>query len=454
MDKATDYQTILNLLNSSDDGYVLLDENADVIAASTEAGRMLGIGQPDMLGKPLISLIKNDQSGADAMVSALGNHKREDVFVIGQNGRHLLFSLRNASPEDHVTFIQMYDLDGLDYRKKRASKSSQPVASGFLSSNRTRPDFSVQRRLSPQLHRVLSRGERAIQQGARVLISGETGVGKTEVARYLHASVSDATDPFVVVNCATSSAEDLNALLFSKEGSNSGAISKAMGGTLFLDEVAEIPLSVQARLVGFLEDASRGPSGFEATALPNLRVICATNADLEQKVSEGKFRADLFYRISVVKIGIPPLRQMPSLINHLTDRFLLTINQRRKVPVIIPDRFREILNDYSFPGNIRELLNIVQKATIFMEDAEDMEDLIGELIETKSLDEDLPEAVTLDLKTEVRRFERSLIDKAIRAHGSKRKAAEALGVDIGTISRKTNPKAAMEQKSEQSVAES
>ncbi len=209
-----------------------------------------------------------------------------------------------------------------------------------------------------------------------------------------------------------------------------------MGGTLFLDDVADL-LPVQARLLGFLEDgaASRGIGPRRG---PPLRLIAATNADLQALVREGRFRSDLYYRLAVIALAVPPLRQMPDLIGHLTDRFLQTINQRRLTPVILPRRLRDLLDDYAFPGNIRELLNIVQRAAMaFMEDATDMEELFAELLTPVSDTPDLAGVASLDLRTEVRRFERALIDKAIRIYGSKRKAAKVLGVDIGTIVRKT-----------------
>lgn len=448
----SDSQKLIQLpaaLGHSDDGYILLDENAVIIAASDEAGRMLSVDATSMISQPLSQLVEQGSAKLQSILTGVEIGGRSDISISILGGRKLLVSLRKDANASHISLIQLCDLDGLNYRRTRATGERNLVANGFLTTNHTRPDFEAQRRLSPELHRMLSRGERAIQQGARILITGETGVGKTEVARFLHTSVSDATDPFVVVNCATSSAEDLNAQMFGSNIDQSGLVEQALGGTLFLDEVAELPASVQTRLVGYLEDSSRGIKGYEASALPNLRVISTTNANLQEKVIVGKFRADLFYRLSVIKIDVPPLRLMPALIDHLTNRFQVTINQRRANPAIIPERLREILNDYSFPGNIRELLNIVQKATIFMEDAEDMEELIGELIETKTFDQGDLSPATLDLKTEVRRFERDLIDRAIRVHGSKRKAANALGVDIGTISRKTTAKKADGNKSNQ-----
>jgi transcriptional regulator with PAS, ATPase and Fis domain len=133
---------------------------------------------------------------------------------------------------------------------------------------------------------------------------------------------------------------------------------------------------------------------------------------------------------------------MPPLVGHLIDRFLQNINQRRTQPLIFPDRLRQILADYSFPGNIRESLNIVQRVSVFLEAGENVDTILTDLLVPIDVpgsegQDDLRFGATLDLKSEVRKFERALIDKAIRIHGSKRKAAIALGTTIGTVVRKT-----------------
>jgi len=263
----------------------------------------------------------------------------------------------------------------------------------------------------------------------------------------LHSSVADARDPFIVVNCASYADTQFTEALFGQEKGpdgelRPGLLEQAEGGTLFLDEVGEIPLSAQARLLGFLEDGLAMRIGGLQGRLANVRVIAATNRDLRQMVREGRFRADLYFRLAVIVLTVPPLRDMPALIGHLTDRFLQTFNQRRRTPMILPARYRDLLDDYSFPGNIRELLNIVQKAAIFVDDAESIDAIFADLLAPMDIpgvagDGALPAGAMFDLRSELRRYESALIDKAIRIHGSKRKAAKALGVNIGTIVRKT-----------------
>ena len=402
------------LLDLSDDGHLAVAADGTVVHADAQAAALLGLEPGTAEGRAAAGLAAGVE-GWDALARALRAGTPADA-PLRLGARHVLASLRGPGA-DGVRLIQLRDLDALDWRRGGRPGRAAPA--------RTRPDFEAQRRLSPELHRVLSRGERAMRMGARVLIVGESGVGKSEIARFLHAGIADADDPFLAVNCA------LGADLL--EDRLSAAPERAAGGALFLDDVAELPAPLQARLVGWLEDGDHA-------AAP--RVLAATNADLRAAVTAGRFRADLYYRLAVATLRVPPLREMPQLVPHLTQRFLRTINQRRETPVILPQRLTALLEDYAFPGNIRELLNLVQRAAIFVEDAADMEELLGELM-LPAGDAPVPEAgATMDLRAEVRRFERALIDRAVAAHGSKRAAARALGVDIGTISRKTAPKAA------------
>jgi len=438
-------------LEMLDDGVVMLSADGAVLHLTTEAARQLGIASDAARGRHLSELRVKCQ-GWDGLVDAVATGQTTDCMLRRNDGREILAAPR-AAPEANgqsaMRIVVLRDLAGLDYRRERANRQARSMRTVFIAENRTRPDFVEQRRLAPDLDRVLARGERAMLQGARILITGESGVGKTEVAKFLHSTVADADAPFVVANCASSGDAQFARAIFGAPAVAGqqrfvGLIEQSEGGTLFLDEVAEIPLMAQALLLRFLEDGMvSNPDGGEQS-VTNVRVIAATNRDLRQMVRDGRFRADLYYRLAVVPLRVPPLRDMPALIDHLTGRFMQTINQRRQASLFIPRRVREMLADYSFPGNIRELLNIVQKLSIFLEEADDLAELMADLlapIDVPGIDAPTGTgplgAEPFDLRSEVRRYERRLIDKAIRLHGSKRKAANALGVDIGTIVRKT-----------------
>ena len=424
-----------NLMSLSDDGFIVLDRQGSILEISSQAASILGHEREVVLGQSISVLPSlTDVVGAETSM------KRQDAILSFPNGRRALVSIRRSDASEGIRLIQLCDLDTFEYRRSKASGNMGRAGVNSAARHRTRPDFKAQRRLSPELNKVLSRGERAIQQGARILITGETGVGKTEIARHLHSSVTNADDPFVVVNCAISDPAEIVAQLFGDDDGSLGYFEQAAGGTLFLDEIAELPMSAQIRLLGYLENNETGTSHRKINENARVNLISATNLDLRKLSSEGKFRSDLYYRLAIMDLKVPPLRQMPALIDHLSHRFMGTLNQRRTSSMILSKRLRGALQDYSFPGNIRELLNLIQKAAILMEDAEDMDELISELIEPVSIEAGIENFAigSSDLRAEVKRFEREIIDRAIKLHGSKRKAAIALGVDIGTISRKTS----------------
>ena len=206
-----------------------------------------------------------------------------------------------------------------------------------------------------------------------VLIQGETGTGKELVARHLHGQSKRATQPFIAINCAAMSAEHLESELFGYEkGAFPGAgkrklgwFERASGGTLFLDEVAGLPLTVQAKLLRVLESGEFSRLGGEAIIQSDVRLICSTREDLERQVAEGKFRDDLYYRIHVVKITVPPLREHIEDIPELAEAILL-----RKAAVCgkqmesLSDEVLEQMSRYSWPGNVRELENVIERAVV------------------------------------------------------------------------------------------
>ena len=435
MKKYQHHADAANLMSQSDDGFIVLDRQGSILEISSQAASILGHEREVVLGQSISVLPSlTDVVGAETSM------KRQDAILSFPNGRRALVSIRRSDASEGIRLIQLCDLDTFEYRRSKASGNMGRAGVNSAARHRTRPDFKAQRRLSPELNKVLSRGERAIQQGARILITGETGVGKTEIARHLHSSVTNADDPFVVVNCAISDPAEIVAQLFGDDDGSLGYFEQAAGGTLFLDEIAELPMSAQIRLLGYLENNETGTSHRKINENARVNLISATNLDLRKLSSEGKFRSDLYYRLAIMDLKVPPLRQMPALIDHLSHRFMGTLNQRRTSSMILSKRLRGALQDYSFPGNIRELLNLIQKAAILMEDAEDMDELISELIDPVSIEAGIENFAigSSDLRAEVKRFEREIIDRAIKLHGSKRKAAIALGVDIGTISRKTS----------------
>jgi transcriptional regulator with PAS, ATPase and Fis domain len=216
------------------------------------------------------------------------------------------------------------------------------------------------------MKRVVELARRAGPLPSKVLITGESGVGKDLLAREIHAASERRTRPFVAVNCAGLTETLLESELFGHvRGSFSGADSDrpgklrlANGGTLFLDEVGEMSLRMQALLLRFLETGEIQTVGEQQSQVIDVRLIAATNRNLAQRVAAGDFREDLFYRLQVIEIAVPPLRERPDDIPVLTDHFLATASRRLTVSTDV----RKALLRHRWPGNVRELQHVVEQA--------------------------------------------------------------------------------------------
>lgn len=248
---------------------------------------------------------------------------------------------------------------------------------------------------SSPLSRVLGRSQamrslreliaRVARSQAPVHIAGESGTGKELVARLIHDCGARAEGPFVPVNCGAIPSELMESELFGyKKGSFTGAVADkpglvqvAEGGTLFLDEVADLPLHMQVKLLRVIQEKTVRPLGEQREIPVDVRVLSATHKDLAQLVSHGRFREDLYYRINVIELRVPPLREHAEDIAELADALLHRLSKRsREFPPQISDAARAALQRYSFPGNVRELENILERAVaLSLSGAIDVDDL-------------------------------------------------------------------------------
>ena len=229
---------------------------------------------------------------------------------------------------------------------------------------------------SPALRRVLATLDRVVASPLPVLVLGESGTGKELIARAVHYASPRRAGPFVGINCAALPVSLLEAELFGhKRGAFTGAdrdraglMVAASGGTLFLDELGEMPLEVQAKLLRVLQERTVRPLGSDTAAPVDFRLVCATNRSLRAEVRFGRFREDLYYRVGVVEITLPPLRDrledLPELAGHLVARAARELG--RPAPRITPSAMRVLLA-HSWPGNVRELENVLMKAIVLAE---------------------------------------------------------------------------------------
>src|SRR5574343_165604 len=224
-----------------------------------------------------------------------------------------------------------------------------------------------------QVKAACDRIKRIAPTPATVLLSGESGTGKEVAARALHRMSQRAKGPFVPVNCAAIAAELIESELFGHvrgaytgaQQSREGLFYYARGGTLFLDEISELPLADQAKLLRALEERRIRPVGSEQEIAVDVRVIAATNRDLKAEVAGQRFRQDLYYRLQVLEVTLPPLRERPEDIAPLLAHFIAQLAPHLGVPPLVPDaRTLSCLAAYDWPGNVRELRNFVERSLI------------------------------------------------------------------------------------------
>ncbi len=413
------------------------------------------------------------ESGADPDVVLL------DVMMPGQDGLVTLARIRESWPDLPVlmvsvvgratTIVEAMRLGAEDYLTKPFEESELDDALDRLGLHSARPgSFGDGRNetagpgqtvwVSAAMREIRSVIEQIGDTDVTVLIQGESGVGKEVVAREVHAVSSRVKNPFVKVNCAALPTELLESELFGYEkgaftganGRKQGKFELAHGGTIFLDEIGEMCPSLQAKLLQVLQDSEFTRLGGNREVRVDVRVVCATNRSLTEMVSEGTFREDLFFRLNVVAIEIPPLRdrreEVPILVENFISRYAALYGRE---PRGLSQRLIEAMNAHAFPGNVRELENMIKRIVVL----ESEDSVLAELQRTKSsrterraeLDAILAEmeeaAGELPLREVGRRFareiEREAIEMMLEQTGWNRKqAASRLGVSYKTLLQK------------------
>jgi DNA-binding NtrC family response regulator len=296
---------------------------------------------------------------------------------------------------------------------------------------------------SPAMRKIVEVAERAAQADSTVLLTGESGTGKQVLAEYIHARSPRASGPFVYVNCVAISDDLIESTLFGHErGAFTGAVSRkagrmeiAAGGTAFLDEIGDISANLQTKLLHFLEAGEFERVGGNQTVRVDCRVIAATNRDLAADVASGRFREDLYYRLNVITLRVPPLRERGEDVPVLAERFLVRTAADLKRPgLAFASRTLDVMRGYAWPGNVRQLKNAVERMAVLATGSELTPDLLPpEVLSGPAadvVDDQLP------YKEAVVACKQRLIRAALaRTGGNQTRAAENLGLQRSYLNR-------------------
>jgi len=401
--------------------------------ALADAGRfdlvILDLSMPGLSGFEVLDRLVQIGSEAEKVVLTAHGSLEKAVEAMKRGADDFL-----AKPADFA-LLERIVARALDRRRlERANRAYEEEASR---------DKGLVRGTSPGMARLLETAERAAASDTTLLICGESGTGKQVLAEYVHRHSPRRTGPFVYVNCVAISDELIESTLFGHEkgaftgavGRKPGKVEAAAGGTAFLDEVGDISPKMQTKLLHFLETGEFERIGGSRTLSVDCRVIAATNRDLKEEVEEGRFRNDLYFRLNVIALPIPPLRERSEDIGVLAESFLGRYAQdlKREQLAFAPETLRHLAG-YAWPGNVRQLRNAIERMAVLAPGDVLTPDLLPPEILDGGGGRGEGELESLPLKEAETEFRRRHIRRALeRANGNQGAAARALGIQRTTL---------------------
>lgn len=430
------------VMEATNDAIVYINKDGYIEMLSNPYAEFLGINKEDALGKHVTEVIQNTR-----MDTVIKTGKEEIAQVQEINGRKMIATripvILNGTIIGAVGKVLFKDVDELKSLYMKISKIEKEL-------NLYKYEFKKANKAKYALDNIISESKsmeelkgitrKAAKTNSNILILGESGTGKELFAHAIHNNSKRIDAPFIKVNCGAIPYELLESELFgyeegsftgAKKGGKIGKFKAADGGTIFLDEIGDLPMNMQVKLLRVLQDKEIEKIGSNTSEKIDVRVIAATNQDLEKMISEGMFRLDLYYRLNVVSIKIPPLRErkddIPILSNHLIEK--ISRNENIKVDRI-PENTLEYLKRYNWPGNVRELENILERTINFLDK------------ETIIRPEHLPRKITQivgmkeikSLKEILEETEKQyIIDSLMVSNGNKTIAANGLDISRTTL---------------------
>lgn len=439
------------ILNSLSEGVLIIDSNSYVTYVNDAYTKITGVSYEDIIGKKLRDVRKGArlpevlETGKE-ILRVLRKEKNIEYFV---NMYPIILEDQTVGGISIVTAID--DAYYLSQRLEELKNKNKSLLKTIQYSNRAKYTFEDIVATSHSSIKTKELAMKISKTDNTVLLQGETGCGKELYAQAIHNMSPRRHHPFIAINCATLSSNLLESELFGYEkgaftGANKdgkiGLFQLADKGTLFLDEVSEIEYPLQAKLLRVLQEQTIRKIGGTKEIKINVRIICACNVDLLKYANEGKFRKDLYFRISTFPIFIKPLRERKEDIPDLIEEILKNISIKLKRKITISTKAVEILINYDWPGNIRELKNVLEFSATFAENGIIQLEHLPEIIQNKFINILNNNMKSKKLSEKVKEFEKREVENALKLFGNtlegKKKAAKYLGISLASLYNKLN----------------
>jgi PAS domain S-box-containing protein len=447
-----------DILEASHDGLFITDGHGVIVMVNSAWERICGMSREFVLGKSAQDLVNNKYYTESSVIAAIKARKKMTIMLemtkgekIGQKILATAIPIWDEKGEIRRVVANIRDITEILYLKELLGKTQQlnELYAAELEQMRFQQitkDCDVVAR-SSRTKRVLEMAAQVAKVDSTVLITGESGSGKEVIANAIHRLGHRSEGPMIKINCGAIPETLLESELFGYEsGAFTGArkqgklgmFEMAKKGTLFLDEIGDISFNLQAKLLRALQDHEIMRVGGLKPIPVDARIVAATNKNLEEMVKAGSFREDLYYRLNVVSIEIPPLRErkedIPLLVLHLLEKINKKYQLNKRVNSEVIDNFMT----YSWPGNIRELENVIERVLVMTEKDE---------IQARHLPAGLRDQLfsggekvvlneNISFKRAIEQAERQLLEQALKKHGSTRKVAKALKINQSTVVRK------------------
>ncbi|NMB27697.1 MAG: sigma 54-interacting transcriptional regulator [Tissierellia bacterium] len=441
-------------LEASSDGILVSDEKGNVMYVNDAYENTTGLKKEFMIGKNLKILLEEKTFNAAASLSVLENEKPVSLlhqYVTGKNALTTANPIYDKSGELIGVVCNTRNISELVSLRKELEKTKMLTQKYSDELQQLRQEQLKCEGLvykSQAMTETLKFASKAAEFDSTVLITGESGTGKEVLAKFIHQNSPREDGPFIKVNCSAIPGELFESELFGyAPGSFTGASTQgktgmfelANGGTILLDEIGELDLSVQPKLLRVLQEMEVHPVGAEKTVKIDVRVLAATNVNLAEEVKKGNFREDLFFRLNVLPIKIPSLRERKEDISEIASYFLEKLNRKYKRNITVTPEVEKILTNYSWPGNVRELENLVEY--LFIVNPSDQ--ITIEQLPSWILTEHVMEEYTCENGNCIPRlnyildmYEKNIITVALRKHNSVKDTAETLDIHPSTLFRK------------------